>query len=130
MYNTKKKNNSFNKSKSEKKVFEILSKIYYKIKRQYKDTRYPFACDFYIPEKDLFLECNFHWTHGKEPFDKNNKEHIKLLKLWESKDTKYYNRAIKTWTDLDVRKRKIADKNDINFIEFFNFKEAKERLNC
>ena len=32
-----------------------------------KYDRYPFACDFYISSLDLFIECNYHWTHGGKP---------------------------------------------------------------
>lgn len=62
-YLTKKKNNSFNKSSQEQKLYEELLKenktktIY----RQYKDeVRYPYYCDFYIVEDDLFIELNAH----------------------------------------------------------------------
>ena len=36
---------------------------------QYKDDRYPFACNFYIPSLDLFIECNYHWTYGGKPYE-------------------------------------------------------------
>ena len=34
-----------------------------------KYDRYPFACDFYISSLDLFIECNYHWTHGGKPYE-------------------------------------------------------------
>lgn len=49
------------------------------VKRQYKSELYPFACDFYIQNLDLYIECNFHWTHGGHKFDKNNENDIKQL---------------------------------------------------
>ena len=57
---------------------------------------------------------------------KNNQEDIDKLNLWKSKNTKYYNVAIKVWTDLDVRKRTIAKNNNLNYKEFWNLNEAKQ----
>ena len=83
---------------------------------QYLDIdRYPFACDFYIKSLDLFIEINGMWTHGGHPFDENNDEDMKKLTIWRTKNTKFYNQAIYVWTDLDVRKRECAKKNNLNF---------------
>lgn len=74
-YITKKSHNSFNKSKKEEQFFEYLKLLYNvdDIERQYSiDPRYPFNCDFYIKSEDLFIECNYHWTHGGKPFDKDD----------------------------------------------------------
>ena len=88
--------------------------------RQYKEERYPWHCDFYIKSLDLFIEINGNWTHGPHPFDKNNPEDIELLELWKSKDSKFYNCAIKTWTDRDIQKRTKAKENNLNYIEIFS----------
>ena len=53
-------------------------------------------------------------------------DNIDKLNLWKSKNTKYYNVAIKVWTDLDVRKRTIAKNNNLNYKEFWNLNEAKQ----
>ena len=83
--------------------------------RQYYDKdRYPFHCDFYIKSKDLFIEYQGFWTHHTHPFDETNEEDLKQVKLWESKDTDFFRNAIYTWTDLDVKKRKIAENNNLN----------------
>lgn len=95
---------------------------------KYKDDyRYPFACDFYIPEKDLFIQSS--WTHGKrpyhEPFDENNSKHVNVLEEWKNKAKKkaFYNSAIKTWTISDVKKRKTA--KEINYLEIFKLSELE-----
>ena len=44
--------------------------------RQYKSDLYPFACDFYIPSLDLYIECNYHWTHGNKLYE-GTKEGLK-----------------------------------------------------
>lgn len=85
--------------------------------RQYKDKRYPFFCDFYIKSKDLFIECNYHWTHGRHPFDKNNSEDIKKLNTWQekAKTSDYYKRAIEVWTIRDPLKLKYFKENNLNY---------------
>ena len=123
---TKKKNNSFNISKTEEICFNILKEVFPNIIRQYRSEKYPFNCDFYIPEKDLYIEFNGTWTHGKHPFDINNKNDIDLVEMWKSKNTKFYNNAIETWTHRDVLKRETAKNNNVNFIEFWNLDEVKK----
>ena len=86
--------------------------------RQYFDKdRYPYKCDFYIKSEDKFIEVHGNWTHGKHPFDENNKEDIKILELWKekAKTSDFYKNAIYQWTDLDVRKKKTAENNNLNF---------------
>lgn len=124
--NTKRKNNTFNTSKAEEKAFLLLKEKFSDVITQYKTDKYPFVCDFYIPNLDLYIECNFHWTHGGKPFDSNDPECIKLLNLWRNKNTKFYNNAITTWTIRDPKKRETAKKNNINYKEFWNINELKE----
>ena len=38
----------------------------------------------------------------------------------KSKNSKYYDNSIYTWTDLDVRKREVATNNNLNWIEVFS----------
>ena len=75
---------------------------------------------------DIFVECNFHWTHGGHPFDPSSiKDQVKLER-WKTKGTKYYDNAINTWTKMDVEKRNKAKEENLNYIEFWSFKELKE----
>lgn len=87
------------------------------IYRQYKCDRYPFYCDFYIVEDDLFIELNAHWSHGGKPFDANDPECIDKLELWKekAKTSKFYEVAIETWTIRDVQKQMIAKQNNLNY---------------
>lgn len=118
-YLTKKKNNSFNTSKPEEELYKQLLEQYNEktILRRYKDYRYPFYCDFYIIEDDLFIELNAHWTHGGKPYDPNDKECQEKLKLWQekAKQSQFYANAIKTWTERDVEKLRIAKENNLNY---------------
>lgn len=119
-YLTHKKNNSFNTSEPEKQLYETLLKenINKTIYRQYKDNkRYPFYCDFYIVEDDLFIELNAHWTHGGRPFDPLDSSCQEQLKLWQekAKTSQYFANAIETWTERDVKKAECAKKNKLNY---------------
>lgn len=93
---------------------------------EYKDKdRYPFFCDFYIKSKDLFIECNFYWTHGDHPFDPDSEADAKIVDEWRSMNNEFYYHAIYVWTDLDVRKRATALKNNLNFQSVYLGKGGK-----
>ena len=113
------KHKSYKKLIPEEEYYQKLCSLYSKddIIRQYKSEKYPFHCDFYIKSQDLYIECNFHWTHGEHPFNKNNEEDIKKLNEWieKSKTSKYYKNAVYVWTNLDVRKLTTLKNNHLNY---------------
>ena len=116
---TKRKNKTFSTSKIEKQFEEYLKENNIKYITQYKSELYPFNCDFYFPDNDLYLEIQGNWTHGYRPFNSNdNKDKLQLLE-WQSKNNKFYNCAIETWTKRDVLKRETAKKNNLNYLEVF-----------
>ena len=115
---TKRKNGTFNTSKAENKCYKQLLLKFKEVKTQYKDERYPFNCDFYIPEKDLFIECNFHWTHGKHIFSGSGEDQA-IIEHWKNKNTKYFDNAINTWSVRDVLKYKYAKANKLNYLTFY-----------
>lgn len=123
-YETRKKNNSFTVSSLEEEFYKVLVDIYGEdnIIRQYKSDKYPFACDFYIKSEDKYIELHGNWTHGGRPFDESDESCIKQLNEWKekAKTSKYYQNAIYTWTDLDVRKRKFAQENNLNYEVIYN----------
>lgn len=118
IYKTKKKNNTFNTSKIELQLKQYFKNNNIIFISQYKDERYPFACDFYFPEKDLFVEIQGSWTHGNKPF--NIETDLTIVQEWLDKNSKYYDNAIETWTVRDVKKRKTAIKNNLNYFEIFS----------
>ena len=122
------KNNTFNTSKPEQLTKELLQQKFDKVLTQYKDERYPYLCDFYIPQLDLFIECNYHWTHGKEPYNEKNVEHQTRLKELQIKNTKYYKNAIHTWTELDPKKLEHLKKNRLDYKIFYSFEDFKKWL--
>lgn len=85
----------------------------------------PFFCDFYVKSEDLFIECNFHWTHGDHPFDANSTEDCMLRDEWLRKAQDFYTHAVYVWTDLDVRKRQCAINNQLNYQSVYMAKGGK-----
>ena len=122
IYNTKKKNNSFNKSKQEEFIYELLNTLLGEqdILRQHNTDEYPFNCDFYIKSLDLYIEYQGFYTHNFRPFDKNNKNDVEEANVLLLK----YKDVWETWTIRDVKKRETAKKNNLNYIELWSIEEA------
>lgn len=129
LFNTKKKNKSFGTSKIEKELVVKLEELYPDLETQYKSDVYPFTCDFYIPSLDLYIEYNGTWTHGGHFFDETNPDDLVTLELWKSKNTRYYNNAVHTWSIRDVLKLKTAIKNNLNYIAWFSEEQANDWIN-
>ena len=116
IYQTKKLRKSFNSSKIEKEFKKWLEDNHINYKYQYKSKDYPFNCDFYFPDKKLYLEIQGYFTHGDHPYDLNNPvDNILLQKL---KEHNYHN-IVKIWSIKDPLKRETAIKNNLNWIEVF-----------
>lgn len=131
IYQTKRNNCTFNSSKPEKDIERILKEKYPQTKIQYKSESYPFNCDFYIPEIDTYIEYQGTWFHGGESYIGTNEQKEKL-KLWETKlnsGHKSYSRAIRIWNEEDVLKRRTAQQNNLNYLEFFNMRQFMDWFN-
>ena len=108
-----------NRSSLEDLLEQYFIENHIKYESEYnKDTRYPYFCDFYLPESDTFIEINGFWTHGGHWFDENNLEDInKLNELIEkSKVHSMYKTCIRVWTQSDVEKRNCAKNNKLNYV--------------
>ena len=136
-YQSKKKNNSFTVSKPEEEIYKSLCSKFHNVIHQYRSELYPFNCDFYIPEIDLYIEYQGHWTHGNEPYIGTNEQN-EILEIWRNKSNELnfkgrtknqYKRAIKIWTLEDPLKRKTVKENNLNWIEFFNMNEFLDWFN-
>lgn len=127
IYKTKRKNGTFNTSKPEETIYQELITIFgsNQVYRNYRDKRYPFHCDFYIKCLDLYIECNFIWTHNSHWFNKKDEDDINTLILWEnkSKNSDYYKNAVNTWTIRDTNKRNTAKKNKLNYVVFWSYND-------
>lgn len=119
-YITKKQNQSFNISSVEEEFSNWLLSNNINFIRQYRSEKYPFACDFYFPDKDLYMEIQGTWTHGHHPFDPTNQSDIDIVTEWKNKNTKFYDNAINVWTVKDPLKRETAKKNNLNWTEVFS----------
>lgn len=120
-YKSKLERHTFHTSSSEDILYSKLCDIfgYENVLRQYSSYQYPFACDFYIKSRDLYIELNGSWTHGFGWFD-NSEFALNIVNTWLLRDTKYYKNAIHVWTEADVKKRNVARKNNLNYIVFWD----------
>ena len=130
-FETMVKNNTIGKSKEEDDLFDFIKQLFPNVKRQYKDKqRYPYFCDFYIPELDYFIEYQGYWIHNNHPYDCNSINDNQLLEIWYKKYTInnkiQYLKAINGWTISDVNKRNCAKENNLNYKEIWNMNEGKE----
>ena len=119
--NTMLKKNSIKMSKGEQYCYLKLLNKFDKVDYQYFDNdRYPYFCDFYIPEIDLFIELHFTWLHGKHKYDEVND--AEQLNKWKEKSisSNYYKKAIYVWTIDDVNRYNTAIKNNLNYKTFYN----------
>ena len=134
-YETKHKNKSFNVSRVEQQIKEDLLQKFPDLKCQYKSKQYPFNCDFYIPQLDLYIEYQGHWTHGIDnhkilgPYNPSNLEHQQVLLKWRAKNTKYFDIAIKVWTIKDPLKQQYVQKNNLNLLKFYEYEDFVEWFN-
>ena len=122
IYKTKRKRKTFVLSSIELQFKKWLDEHKIKYIYQYKNEKYPFVCDFYFPDINLYLEIQGNWVHGKHPYNKHNIDDCKLLQKWINKNTSYYIQAIQTWTIRDLQKRQWAKDHDLNWKEVFTYK--------
>ena len=127
----KRENGTFNTSSSEDVLYELLveyaDQFGMTVVRQHRDEdRYPFAVDFYIPERDLFIELNGSWSHGGHWYEVDREMDQKTVQTWRKKGEKsqYYLNALGTWTERDVRKREAACGAQLNYVTLWDGSEA------
>lgn len=113
---TKRKNGTFNTSGVEEHIKD--SGLF---ESQYnKDARYPYLCDFYDKERDLFIEVNACWTHGGHWYDSETDADVCAKWKAKSKDSTYYANALDVFTKRDVEKRECARKNKLNYVTLWD----------
>ena len=128
-YNAMKRNHTFNSSSAEEELFLYIESRFPKVVRQYKDkNRYPYFCDFYIPELDYFIELQGYYTHGKHPFDPNSNEDLQLIEYYKKKYGEDC-QPITIWSIKDVEKRDCAKKHNLNFKEVWSLEDGKNFVN-
>lgn len=127
----KRENGTLATSAPEDALYELLVEYVNQhgmtVVRQYRDEkRYPFAVDFYIPERDLFIELNGSWSHGRHWYEADREMDQRTVQMWLKKDkkSKYYRVALETWTKRDVRKREAARQAELNYVTLWDGSEA------
>ena len=127
IFKSLKRNGTLNSSisKWEQSMVDFLRETYpeYTFEQQYKDDRYPFACDCYCKELDLFIEFNGKFYHNYRPFEESE-ETLAEFEEYMSRGGQYENIAVK-WRYIDPKKREIAIKNRLNFIEYWEDSEGE-----
>ena len=125
-YNVMTKNHSFNTSKPEEELYLYIKEKFPSVKRQYKDKlRYPYNCDFYIPELDYFIELQGYYTHNTHPYNPNSILDQVLVERYKDRYGPKC-QAITIWTSKDPEKRECAKRNNLNFKEIWNLEEGKK----
>ena len=115
---TKIKNGTLRTSKPEQNLHQELLNLFDNVQTQFDSNEYPFACDFYIPDRQLYIELNTSWTHNSAWYDENKLEHNEIANKWFNSSA-YYKQAHKTWTYYDVKKRQTAKENNLNYLVFW-----------
>lgn len=115
----RKNRNQFCRSVLEQKVYDVLKSNYADLQYDYKDIRYPYFVDFYIPALDLFIELQGHPSHGKVPYNKNDEESLE-------ESYNMYGEWLKIYTQVDVEKYQCAMNNKLKFIRIYPY-ASKEK---
>lgn len=126
---TKRRNGTFTSSAAEKLLHGLLVERFGAddVRIQHRDEeRYPWASDFYIPSRDLFVELNGAWTHGGHWYDEDSSEDRAKLAAWGKKDTAFYRNAVVNWSVRDVAKRERARQERLNYVVLWDGREAME----
>ena len=123
---SKRRNHTFNTSKPEEELYLYIKEKFPSVKRQYKDKlRYPYNCDFYIPELDYFIELQGYYTHNTHPYNPNSISDQVLVERYKERYGPKC-QAITIWTLKDPEKRECAKRNNLNFKEVWDLYEGKE----
>ena len=115
------KNGTLNTSHNfEDMLVQYLKDTYpqYTILTQYnEDPRYPYMCDCYIKELDLFIEFQGSYFHNWRPFDYSAahiKEYEEMIAHGGQKET-----IANVWRYKDTEKRECAKRNNLNYLEYW-----------
>lgn len=132
-HETKKKNGSYRTNKQEEYILQrlrsLLGKQVVHLHRNHPD--YPWEADFYDPKTGTIYEYQGYFTHGKEPYDPQSKEHRKIVRELKAKaksDKWAAKLTLEVWTRLDPLKRATAQANGVPFVEWFDLKEFEKWL--
>lgn len=132
----KRQHHTFNTSVCEDLLYERLVAVFGAghVIRQYQDERYPYACDFYVKDRDLFIELNASWTHGGRWWQSDSFWCRQQRDVWHGKAEvhAFYRQALDTWLVRDAAKRASAEAAGLNYLVFWdaNLKDADLWFAC
>lgn len=109
-----------------------LTKLGIRFETQYHSDKYPFLCDFYLCDYDIYVELNIYWSHNDHFFDTSDSNDLEILRKWQSKANNghvQYLNAINVWTQKDILKRDIAQKNNLNYVVLWSREEIDFYIN-
>jgi len=118
----------FGRSSQEDIVYHRLIDMFGNVLRSYKSDDYPYKCDFYLPQYNIYIECNYFWTHNDHPYDPNSDDDNDIVECWRNKKSKFYDNAIRTWTIYDKQKIETAINNNLNYVIFWHFNDLDDDL--
>lgn len=120
----KRQNHTFNSSGCEDSLHSRLTAVFGdgQVIRQYQDERYPYACDFYVKDRDLFIELNASWTHGGRWWQQDSFWCRRQKAVWQDKAAlhAFYKQALDTWLVRDTAKRVAAESGRLNYLVFWD----------
>ncbi len=118
---TKRERHVGRESNPEKRMLEILISIFGPddVEVEFSSEKYPYACDYHIKSRDMYIELNAHWSHHDHWFDEDDISDKNLLNHWKSRHTKYYDNCVSVWSGRDVMKRRTARDNNLNYLVFW-----------
>ena len=120
----KRQNHTFNSSGCEDLLYSRLVTLFGagQVIRQYQDERYPYACDFYVKDRDLFIELNASWTHGGRWWQQDSSWCRRQKAVWQDKAAlhAFYKQALDTWLVRDTAKRAAAELGRLNYLVFWD----------
>lgn len=120
---TKRRNGTLTRSKRAAETYRMLIEAFGSsdVLCEHVSAVYPHHCDFYIPSRDLYVESNICWTHGKHWFDANDADDMAELdrRLRRAETSGYHWNSILTWVGYDVAKRCDARRHGLRYVTFW-----------
>lgn len=125
-FETYKKNKSFNKSKEEEYLKDLILSLFDDCIYQYKDEKYNHITDFFIPSLNLYIEYHGSFFHHGKIFNQKDPNDLKELdkiiqksKSHKTPNNNRYNGVIVTWSLEDPQKLQDAINSKINYLVLF-----------
>ena len=126
VWETCKLHKTFPGSRKEDDIYNWLIELGYNVIRQYKSEKYPFNCDFYLSDYDVYIEYQGSQFHHNRAYLGTKDDLIEIEKLQKDITKKLLegknpqsSAIIETWTQRDVYKRTIAKQNNVKLFEIF-----------